>query len=111
MLDEAPVQADARAVIDWYRARLTAALHDLAFAQCALVAEQEQGRELRENLAQLRIELNALLAQAEDAAAQPPSPEDGAFGAWVAQHWEQIQDARLAHAVEHAHLPAPVEQP
>lgn len=111
MTDEAPVQADARSVIDWYRSRLAAAQHDLAFAQCALAAEQEQAALLRGELGQMRTEIDALLAQAEGATGQPPPPDDDGFEAWVVEHWPQIEDARLAHMLRHADQPASAVQP
>lgn len=102
MADEAPVQADARRVVDWYRLHLAAAQHDLAFATCALAAEQEQTALLREELGKMRAELDEMLASLATAADRAPSPDDEAFEAWVAEHWEQIEDARISHAVRNA---------
>jgi|GEM_PF-5227236 len=110
MAGEAPVQADARRVIDWYRERLAAEQHNLAFATCALAAEQEQVAGLRGDLAEMRVALNEL----QDAVSRASSeahwlrPEHPDFPAWVSQHWDEIQDARLAHMVEQAHPVAAV---
>ena len=90
------VHADARRVIDWYRERLETTTHDLAFASSALAETRDANAAMRAELGEIRRELDALQA------ATVPAPESNAFPAWVAEHWEQIEDARLAHSVEHA---------
>lgn len=104
-MDETPIHADARRVIDWYRARLSATAHDLAFATCALAEAQEAQAGLREEIAQIRRAMDDLAATTPHL----PDPSGEAFEAWVDEHWNEIQDARLAHAVRHSGTPASVE--
>jgi hypothetical protein len=113
MVEGPAVQADARRVIDWYRLRLSAALHDLAFASCALAAEQEQVGQLRGDVAVVRRELEELQECVRRSAGEAHwlRPEHPDFPGWVMEHWDAIQDARLAHAVEQADRPVAVEQP
>lgn len=98
------VQADAQAVVDWYRGQLTEMTHRAAFAECALATAQQQAGELRGEIGQISLEVEALSAAA-------PGFDDPGFGGWVAEHWAEIEDARIAHAMEHAAQPAAVEQP
>lgn len=111
MAGGAPVQADARHMIDWYGGELADMARRAAFAECALAAEKEQAAVLRGELGTMRVELDALLAQVEGAAGHAPSPDDDGFEAWVVEHWPQIEDARLAHMLRHADQPAAAVQP
>lgn len=99
----AQLQANAHGVIDWYRARLSETQHDLAFTASALGESQAREGELRGELAVIRTQLDGLQSAVDEADAHcPPSLDDPAFGAWVVEHWAQIEDAKIAHAVEHA---------
>lgn len=103
------VRAEARNVLDWYRERLAETTHALAFAESALLEAQAREREHAVEFGKLHEELGAVVKQI---AARPAAPlDDPEFGAWVAQHWDAIQDARLAYALEHPEQPAVLEQP
>ncbi len=102
------VRANAANVVEWYRSRLAEVTHDLAFAQSALAESQQAVAVLNADLGSVRGELEGLAALAQQAT---PSLEDPGFGAWVSQHWDAIQDARIAYALEHPQQPHVPEQP
>lgn len=105
-------QADARNVIDWYRRYAGDRLHDLAFASSALAESQAREAELRDQLGQIKAHLDGLQSAIDASDAnRPPSLDDPEFGEWVAEHWEQIEDAKIAHAVSAAALEPVLVQP
>lgn len=106
-MDESPIHADARRVIDWYQRQLAARTHDLAFASCALAEAREAQDALRGEVAQVRQALDELAS----AATALPDPSDEAFEQWVAEHWDEINDARLAYAMRHADAPPAEMEP
>jgi hypothetical protein len=108
MSGQQQVRADARNVVDWYQRELAARTHDLAFAQCALQESAAANEMLMQEIGALREEMQAALAAHHHVA---PSPEDPKFAEWIAEHWDAIQDARIAHALEHPQQPAVLEQP
>lgn len=101
------VQADAQAVVDWYRGQLTEMTYRAAFAECALAAAQQQVGELRGEIGQISLEVEALSAVAGAA----PGFDDPGFGGWVAEHWAEIEDARIAHIAAQADRHLAAEQP
>jgi hypothetical protein len=105
--EAAPAQADAQSVVDWYRRHLADMTHRAAFAESSLALERRHAAGLRTELGQISLEVEALQAVAGAA----PGFDDAAFGAWVVEHWAEIEDARIAHAAEHADRPAILEQP
>lgn len=108
-----PVQADAQSVVDWYRRQLAEMTHRAAFAESSLALERRHAAGLRTELGQISADLGVL----QEAVAQSSAkshwllPDHPDFPAWVAQHWDAIVDAHLAHAVEQSDRPAPAEQP
>lgn len=107
------VRANAANVVDWYRNKLAEVTHDLAFAQSALAESQQAVALLNADIEGMRGELDGLLGQigAQRPAAPAPAPDGPQFGAWVSEHWDAIQDARIAYALENPEQPHVTEQP
>lgn len=105
------VSADAQAVVDWYREQLALVTHRAAFAECALTTEQRAAAQVREELGLISRQVQVLQDAAERCAGEAHwlRPDHPDFPAWVQEHWDAIQDAHLAHVVEHADRPAAVE--
>ena len=101
------IRAGAHNVVEWYRREVSARTHDLAFAHCALHEARQATGLVQDELIAVRKELEELARHEHGL----PSPDDPEFGTWVTEHWDAIQDARIAHAVANPEQPAVPEQP